>query len=162
MPLGEATSKADVAFRQLLAALDAEIAELNRLGSHTFHDISPVQARGLLQRAHNRAVLRACLSKLHAQWETDTPIAVHAPPVEPPPPPMTPEIARRVKGLSLARAAEKLMVGETTIKAWLEEGKLKGFRLTRGRWRIPEHELIRFALNNRDLISANLMDPAAR
>jgi excisionase family DNA binding protein len=146
-------SPVDAAFEQLYAALDGEITELNKLGGQVFHDLSPIQARGLLQRAHHRDRLRECLKQLQSQWKSEVEITLHEPPLPPVhPAPVTPEIARRIKGISISTAAEKLTVSEGRIIQWLEAGKLKGFRLARGRWRIPEGELQRFALTHRELI----------
>jgi excisionase family DNA binding protein len=143
----------EAAFRQLLAALDAEIAELRELGSrHFHHDGAPRESQGVLRRARDRTRLRAEIDKFFRQWQEKAPT--------PPPPPVAvpdreltnPILIRHIKGISAPDAAKRLGVGEEKVRGWLEAGTLKGYRPTGGRWKITPADLVAFARDHRDLL----------
>jgi excisionase family DNA binding protein len=48
--------------------------------------------------------------------------------------------------LTVAEVAQRLRVGQESVRRWLREGKLRGVRTgtVRGGWRIPEPEYERF------------------
>jgi excisionase family DNA binding protein len=142
----------DAAFRQLLSALDAEIAELRELGSHHFHhDGAPRESQGLLRRAGDRTRLRTEVEKSYRQWQENAPIP--APPAAVPDfEPTNPVLIRHIKGISAPEAAKRLGVGEEKVRGWLEARTLKGFRPTGGRWKITPADLMAFARDHRELL----------
>jgi hypothetical protein len=149
--------KTQAAFLALLAAIDAEIKELEAAGQERFHDHGlPRAARPLLQDAVQRARIRDELAKLHAQWFREIPL--------PPPPPAPPldrpsadEKQRRAEfknapGMSHDEAARRLGVSSVKVLAWLEAGVLKGQQLTRTKWKISGPELVSFAREHKELL----------
>lgn len=65
------------AFRQLLAALDAEIAELRQVGSHHFHhDAAPHESQGLLRRAGECERLRDAVALLERPRRENLPVRI--------------------------------------------------------------------------------------
>jgi excisionase family DNA binding protein len=142
----------EAAFRQLLSALDAEIAELRELGSHHFHhDGAPRESQGLLRRAGDRTRLRSEIEQFYRQWQGNAPTPV-PPAAVPECEPTNPVLIRHIKGISAPDAAKRLGVSEEKVRAWLEAGTLKGYRPTGGRWKITPADLMAFARDHRDLL----------
>ena len=152
-PMLQTPPAVDAAFRQLLAALEAEIAELRQLGSHHFHyDAAPRESQGLLRRAVDRARLRDELTRLYARWQENQPMPAPPSVDAGAPEPTNPVLIRHIKGISVPNAAERLGVSETRVRTWLEAGTLKGYRPTDGRWKITPADLMTFVRTHRDLI----------
>jgi hypothetical protein len=147
--MNPSTLKTKTAFQKLIAALDGEIAELNRLNGQILHKTSPVQVRELLLRARRITRLRDCLGKLHAQWAAEAPIVLHEPPLESLPRRLLLLLAaRRIKGFSIRTTAKKLGMSELQVTCAVEERMLKAVWDKRGRPRIPVAELLQFAHRN--------------
>ena len=139
----------EAAFNQLREALKAEIAELQAEGQHRFHvDGVPRAARPLLQDAVHRSRILEEVERLHLQWHRElsmpppAPLAGHAPvsPTEK----TNAVLIRYIEGVSVPEAAKCLGMSEAKVKVLLEEGSLKGFRPTGGRWKIPRAEILAF------------------
>ncbi len=147
----------EAAFQQLIAALDAEVKELNAIGSKVaIHGVTQNAPR-IMKLARERAIFRDHIVFLHNQWKQDEPAGIAYLQVQLPEPlePVSskkPVLSRSVKGLSLAEAAKKLMVKPAKVKTWLETGTLKGYRRVSGTWKITQSDLADFYRNHRDLI----------
>jgi excisionase family DNA binding protein len=142
----------DTAFRQLLTALDAEIAELRQIGSrHFHHDGAPRESQGLLRRANQRTHIRAEIESLQREWqENAAPTLAPLPTEESDIEPANPVLIRHIKGISARDAAKRLGVGEAKVREWLEAGTLKGYRPTGGHWKITPADLLAFARAHRN------------
>ena len=136
------------AFAKLIAALDAEISELQMAGRNVLHEGSPGQTQRMLRLAMEHAALRDQVMKLHLAWKSGQ----LPPPTPPPPTPpefekarVNPVLIRHIEGVGVQEAAACLGVGTAQVKQWLESGSLKGFRPTGGRWKITRKDLLKFS-----------------
>lgn len=148
--------KTQAAFEALLAALDAEIRELQSLGKHRFHaDGSPQSARRLTHAAIQRGQLRNKVVQLYAKWQADIPAPL---PMSVPPSPESARETPHAQPRSVAHAmthneaAKRLGVRPEKIRDWLESGLLKGQQLTRTKWQVDAQDLLSFARNHRELL----------
>ena len=112
MTLAQSTSAANDAFIQLATALNAEAAELRRIGSEHFHGGFPKESQGVLRRSVERARLREQICRLHEQWQTGSQVTKEAAPpsaeVGPRVEPTNPVLLRHIKGMSVPDAAAAL------------------------------------------------------
>ena len=142
------------AFAKLIAALDAEISELQMAGRNVLHEGSPGQMQRMLRLAMEHAALRDQVMKLHLSWKSG-----QLPPLTPPPPTppefakarVNPVLIRHIEGVGVQEAAKCLGVGTAQVKQWLESGALKGYRPTGGRWKITRKDLLKFSRSQRKL-----------
>jgi excisionase family DNA binding protein len=146
----------EAAFLQLEGAIDAEIAELQKIGGEVFHDCSPKQARGLLERSKELAALKEQIARLRSQWASGASIRFSGQPAQklekPIPEPTNPILIRHIKGVSVPDVAKSLGVNEGQVREWLELGKLKGYRPTGGRWKVTLADMRRFISKHPELL----------
>jgi hypothetical protein len=147
----------DNAFQKLIAALEAEVTELNSIGTKVAFHGDARNARKTMDLAGERAKLRDHIVFLYKQWKQDEPVGIRDLQVEVPGQVETPVTTRsplspRVAGMSVKEAAQKLCVDPAKIVSWLEEGKLTGFRRVSGRWKILQKDLVEFSRVHRNLL----------
>lgn len=133
------------AFERLITALDAEVRELNEIGSKVaFHGITRNAPR-VMKLAAERARFRDHVSRLYREWQQEAPADLPAitasppDPVEPASPP-TPEIAGPL--LSIGEAAKKVGVSAQRIREWIFAGHLPAKQGSTGKWKVSGPGLI--------------------
>lgn len=158
MSLENSETAVDAAFSQLIAAIDTDLADLDRMGREVFHNVSPRQALGVLQRVRDRKALRSKVVELNDLQKHCAPMA----PLPSIPQPLSkrkeraertgPGLIRNIEGMSDSEAAKHLGVKPAKIREWLESGTLKGYRRVSGKWKIAKVDLIAFMRERRDLL----------
>ena len=151
----ESTPKVDAAFEQLIAAFDAEIAELRKVGGEVFHNVgAPWNAQSLLLLARAKASLKEEVALLHEKWrsgiriERPEPSSIRVEKIGH----SGPGLLRNIKGLSDRQFAKKLGVKLPKVREWLEAGTMRGFRRASGGWKIPMADVRAFLRDHRDLV----------
>lgn len=137
------------AFEQLIAALDAESGDLNRLGSQVAQNGDARKAAVILKLAGERARFRDHIKVLHTEWQQIEPQGLA--PITTPDPmlpaPGTTVAIPTVKPagplLTIAAAARKVGVAPAKIREWLYAGKLAGQQGPTGQWKVSGPDLIR-------------------
>jgi hypothetical protein len=156
--MAKSESTVDAAFTSLLAALDAEAAEMKESDLEVFYGwaLRPPPIEPVRAQAHS--ALSGQVASLYEQWKSFN-INETRPP--PPAPVSTrvvrignagPGLIRNIKGFSEGGAAKKLGVKPAKVREWLEAGTLKGYRRVSGKWKIAHKDLIEFVRNRRDLL----------
>lgn len=137
------------AFAQLIAALDSEAKDLNELGTKVALAGETRNAAKLMKLAAERGRFREHIASLFEQWkkvEPDNLAHVTAGPrpgdrleiLQSKPTPLS----RKIKGLTVAEAARKLMVKPALIQQWIGNGKLTAYQRVSGTWKILPADLI--------------------
>jgi excisionase family DNA binding protein len=153
----ESSPKVDYAFQQLVAALNAEIAEFKKVGADIFHSGAPRHAQALLRRANDHESLQQQVAALHERWKSGI-LSPTPPPTYPPPASYLklersqPGLIRNIKGMTTAQAAKMLGVPPRKVVGWLEAGTLKGYQKVGGTWKITKADLVTFSRDHRDLL----------
>lgn len=151
--MSQAQSGVEAAFAQLLSALEAEKVDFQKLGGEIFHGGAPKEAQYLLRRAQANIDLRKAVVALCEKWKAGQPANSAAPAPEQPSAETNktsgPGLIRNIEGVSMAEAAQAIGVTPAKVKAWLEDGTLKGYQRVSGTWKIARTDLIDFVRNRR-------------
>jgi excisionase family DNA binding protein len=155
--ISRAVANTEAAFRQLVAALDAEARVHSAIGGEVFFRGTPKESRPVLRSAGLFGQLRDHIKYLHSMWEKDDlTVMGHLKVQDSEPraadPASRPLKFRRIQGMPAGEAAKKLGVKPVTVRSWLESGMLKGHRSVNGKWRIPQIELVAFSKKYPDLV----------
>lgn len=133
------------AFERLIAELDAEVQELNRIGSKVALAGEPINATKVMGLAGDRARFRDHVRRLYQEWRQVAPAelpALTAPQPDPREAAASPASAITRPLLTIGEAARKVGVPAKRVREWIFAGHLPAEQGPTGKWKVSGPGLI--------------------